>query len=92
MTPEIVIITKASNVLNCLGKLIKNALSAGLYTFCEDNSIFRENQAGFRETYFTIDHIFLLKYIDLYCFKKENGSFIDYSKLFDTVWRDALFN
>ncbi len=81
-------------LLSCLGKLFTNVLNARLLKFCEDNSILRETQAGFRKSYSTTDHIFLLKHvIDLFCFKKRRlfCSFIDYSKAFDSVWRDALW-
>ena len=82
-------------LLSCLGKLFTNVLNERLCTFCEDNSTLKENQAGFRKNYSTVDHIFLLKQIiDLYRFKKKSlfCCFIDYSKAFDTVWRDALWH
>ena len=81
-------------LLSCFGKLFTNILNTRLLTFCERNDILRENQAGFRKNYSTTDHIFVLKHIvDLFCFKKKRlfCTFIDYSKAFDTVWRDALW-
>jgi hypothetical protein len=54
----------------------------------------KENQAGFRQNYSTLDHVFVLKSIvdiflsqnrKLYC------AFIDYSKAFDSVWRTGLW-
>jgi hypothetical protein len=81
-------------LLSCLGKLFTSVLNNRLYNFCEDNAIINELQTGFRKGYSTVDHIFLLKHvIDLYCYKKKKlfCAFVDYSKAFDTVWRDALW-
>ena len=81
-------------LLSCLGKLFTNVLNTRLTIFCEEGSILSENQAGFRKNYSTTDHIFTLKHIiDLFCLKKKRlfCTFIDYSKAFDTVWRDALW-
>ena len=57
-------------LLSCLDKLFTNVLNARLCKFCEDNPSLGETQAGFRRSYSTIDFIFLLKHIDLYCLKK----------------------
>ena len=81
-------------LLSCMGKLFTSILNARLYKFCEVNNIIKESQTGFRRGYSTVDHIFLMKnIIDLYCSKKKRlfCAFIDYSKAFDTVWRDALW-
>lgn len=54
----------------------------------------KENQAGFRKGYSTIDHVFLLHYLvenlkhqkkKLFC------CFVDFSKAFDSVWRVGLW-
>ena len=81
-------------LLSCLGKLFTNLLNARLHRFCDVNSILNENQAGFRHGYSTIDHIYVLKhFIDIFIMKKKRlfCTFIDYSKAFDLVWRDALW-
>lgn len=82
-------------LLSCLGKLFTNILNVRLCNLYDDNAIVCENQAGFRRGYSTTDHIFLLEQIiNMYCFKKKKlfCAFIDYSKAFDTVWREALWH
>ncbi len=49
--------------LSCLGKIFTSTLNECLYTFCENNHILKEIQAGFRKGYSTMDHIFVLKHI-----------------------------
>ena len=53
-----------------------------------------ENQAGFRKTNSTSDHIFSLHaLIEIMKFEKKKlfCSFVDFSKAFDSVWRSALW-
>jgi exonuclease III len=81
-------------LLSCVGKLFTMLINERLHTFLECNNLLSENQAGFRKSYSTLDHIFLLKcIIDLCKFKKQKlfCAFIDYQKAFDTVWRDGLW-
>ena len=47
-------------LLSCLGKLFTSILNARLTAFAEAIGLVKENQAGFRKGYSTIDHIFLL--------------------------------
>ena len=39
-----------------------------LCNFREDDTILSETKTGIRKGYSSIDHIFLMKHIDLYCF------------------------
>lgn len=81
-------------LLSCLGKLFTSILNERLYIFSNDNNIINETQAGFRQGYSTLDHIFVLKsIIDLFCWKKRKlfCLFVDYQKAFDTIWRDGLW-
>ena len=81
-------------LLSCFGKLFTSVLNSRLYAFCEENSIIKELQAGFRHGYATTDHIFLMSsLIDLYLHKKKKlfACFVDYAKAFDTVSRSALW-
>ena len=80
-------------LLSCLGKLFTALLSDRLNFYVEENVILKENQAGFRKDYSTIDHIFVLHALTkLLQFEKKKlfCSFIDFSKAFDSVWRVGL--
>ena len=81
-------------ILSCFGKLFTAVLNNRLTDFLDQHGTIKENQAGFRSGYSTLDHIFTLhslieilkfKKIKLYC------SFVDFSKAFDSVWRGGLW-
>ena len=81
-------------LLSCLGKLFTMTINSRLNSYLEENQLLGEEQAGFREGYSTLDHIFSLHCIielalsqkkRLYC------AFIDYRKAFDTVKRSSLW-
>ena len=81
-------------LLSCLGKLFTALLSERLNSYVEENLILKENQAGFRKDYSTMDHIFVLHALtQLLKFEKKKlfCSFIDFSKAFDSVWRVGLW-
>lgn len=81
-------------VSSCLGKLYTNILQSRLLEYVEKNGNISENQAAFRPGKSTSDHLFIIKSLvnrylqllktDVYC------CFIDYSKVFDTVWRQGM--
>ena len=48
-------------LLSCLGKLFTSILNVRLSKFCETNNVIGEMQAGFRQGYSTMDHIFFIK-------------------------------
>ncbi|MCO5548265.1 hypothetical protein L7F22_001722 [Adiantum nelumboides] len=77
-----------------LAKLYGAVLEAELSTHTEAARIRAPGQAGFRRTFSTIDHIFVLRcLIDgakarkrrLYC------CFVDFCKVFDTIHKERLF-
>ena len=81
-------------LLSCLGKLFTMVINDRLKFYLEDNKMLGEEQAGFREGYSTLDHIFSLHCIlqlaasqkqRLYC------AFVDYRKAFDSVNRSSLW-
>ena len=77
-------------LLSCMGKLFTSILNDRLNEYSNNISIINETQAGFRQGYSTLDHIFLLKnIIDLFTWKKRKlyCLFTDYQKAFDMVWR-----
>ena len=60
-------------LLSCLGKLFTALLSDKLNFYVEENVTLKENQAGFRKYYSTIDHIFVLHALTkLLQFEKKN--------------------
>ena len=82
-------------LLICLGRLFTTLLNARLTEFCDNNSVIKEMQAGFRQGYSIIDHVSLIKnLIDLFLARKKKlyCLFIDYRKALDLVWRDALWH
>ena len=59
-------------LLSCLGKLFTCCINMRLFKFLDDRGIIGQEQAGFREGYSTIDHIFVLnELINLYLQKKK---------------------
>ena len=81
-------------LLSCVGKLFTSILYNRLSTFLEGNSILNETQSGFRKDYSTIDNIFSLYSLTEY-FKSKKSKlyccFVDFTKAFDSVWRDGLW-
>ena len=81
-------------VLSCLGKLFTAVLNNRLTKYLESSHILNDNQAGFRKSFSTTDHIFTLNsLIELFKANKKKlyCAFIDFSKAFDTVWRIGLW-
>ena len=81
-------------LLSCLGKLFTSILNDRLTMYSITINIINETQAGFRQDYSTLHHIFLLKsVIDLFNWRKKKlfCLFVDYKKAFDLVWRDGLW-
>ena len=80
-------------LLSCTGKLFTACLNGRLSCYVEDH-ILGQEQAGFREGYSTIDHIFVLQLIiELFqsVHKRVYCAFIDYRKAFDSINRPLLW-
>ena len=79
---------------SCLGKVFTKILQSRISNYLEDNELLSDNQAGFRKNYRTTDQIYILKTIlNKYLHKNKKpvyACFIDFSKAFDTIWREAL--
>jgi hypothetical protein len=76
-------------LLSCLGKLFTLILNERLTT-----ALITEEQAGFREGYSTVDHVFTLDFITRYYIDKGQRlyvAFVDYRKAFDTIDRPLLW-
>ena len=82
-------------LLSCVGKLFTCLLNSRLNIYLENNKLLGEEQAGFREGYSTVDHIFTIHtIIDIFLANKKRlyCAFIDYRKAFDTVDRTSLWS
>ena len=82
------------SLLNVGGKLYSYILNKRLTQWIEDNKMLNEAQAGFKQGYSTIDHVFtllalvqkqLLNHGILYVY------FIDFKKAFDLTDRNTLW-
>ena len=75
-------------LLNCLGKLFTSIINSRLTVFSDELELLDKNQSGFRQSYSTIDNIFVLHILlellkgtkkNMYC------AFIDFEKAFDLL-------
>ena len=82
-------------LLSCIGKLFTASINTRLTTYLDKASIIGEEQAGFREGYSTLDHIFALhSLVEFYLTRRKRlyCAFIDYKKAFDLVDRSSLWS
>ena len=80
-------------LLSVVGKLFTCVLKNRLEKFCETNNLLAEEQAGFRGTRSTVDHIFTLH--ELIMSRRPNRTyccFIDIQKAYDRIWREGLWS
>ena len=81
-------------ILSCLGKLFTSVINNRLTDYIESVGIIGEEQAGFRQGYSTIDHMFVLNSIlEIYLHKKKRVycAFVDYKKAFDLIDRTSIW-
>ena len=80
---------------SCFGKFFTSLLQNRLHRFLEDEHLYNRFQAGFRPDYRTTDHIFTIKTIlNKYLYKNKKqvfACFVDFSKAFDSLSHEALF-
>ena len=83
------------SILSCLGKLYSAILNKRLLKYAIDNNILKSEQLGFVPGNRTSDaHLILYSLIQRYCHQKNEkifSCFVDFSKAFDTIPRDLLF-
>ena len=81
--------------LSCVSKLITAVLNKRLLKYCIENKILKPNQLGFVPGNRCSDAHLIIQYlIQKYCHrqgKKLYGCFVDFSKAFDTISREKLF-
>jgi hypothetical protein len=81
-------------ILSCFGKLFTSLINRRLTKYLDFNGTIGQEQAGFRNDYSTVDHIFVLKtIIELYMYKRKKlyCLFVDYSTAFDKINRTILW-
>jgi hypothetical protein len=59
-------------LLSCIGKLFSMLINNRLNKFLEDKGSIGSEQAGFRKSFSTLDHIFTLKYLIEFYLQKKN--------------------
>ena len=84
------------SLLSIVSKIFTSILNKRLYKWAEENDKICEEQAGFRKSFSTTDHIFTLHTIVNSCLfgnrrSKLYVAFIDYRKAFDTIRRETLW-
>ena len=82
-------------LLSVLGKIFAKIINNRLVTWAEQCEVQKEEQAGFRKGYSTVDNMFILQaLIQKYCSRKGGRFytiFVDFSKAFDTIPHALLF-
>ncbi len=82
------------SLLSCFGKLFTSLLNMRLTLYLDENAILSEIQTGFRKSYSTLDHVFLLNTL-IKIFqgkgKKLFCAFVDFKQAFDSIWRVGLW-
>ena len=84
------------SLLSIVSKIFTAIINKRLYRWAENNNKISEEQAGFRKSFSTTDHIFTLYTMVNSCLfgnrrSKLYVAFIDYRKAFDTVRRETLW-
>ena len=84
------------SLLSISSKIFTSVINNRLYNWAEENHKINEEQAGFRKSYSTIDHIYTLHSMASNCLygskrSKLYAAFIDFQKAFDTINRDKLW-
>ncbi len=92
--PEKVDSYRGITILSCFGKLFTSVLNIRIEEYINEAKILGLEQAGFRKSHSTVDHIFMLKclvHLHLQKSKRLYCAFIDFEKAFDKVDRSLLW-
>ena len=83
------------SLTSCVGKLLERMISARMYSICERNGWISGQQAGFRKGRGVEDQIIRVAQAVSDGFQSRQRSvmaLLDFSKAYDTVWRQRLLN
>ena len=84
------------SLITSISKNFNGILTKRLQSWCEQNQVLDESQAGFRKNYSTVDNIFSLQAIIQKYLSRERGRFyciyIDFRRAFDSIHHDKLWN
>ena len=64
---------RAISLISSISKIFTNILNKRLTSWCEENDVIIESQAGFRRNYSTVDNIFNLQAVIQKCLCKKRG-------------------
>ena len=85
---------KGITINSCLSKLFNLLLTKCLTTFTNGNRILKYNQIGFPKSFRTSDRVFTIKTV-INKYLKENKKlyfcFVEFRKVYDSIWRETLF-
>ena len=84
---------RAITVTSCLSKLFTLIINERLVSFIDTKAILKPNLIGFRRKFRISDNIFVLNTLLNSYFangKPVYSCFVDFSKAYDSVWRDGL--
>ena len=79
---------------SCLSKLFNLLLTKRLTTLTNDKQILKYNQMMFQKSFRISDHVFTIKTV-INKYLKENKKlyfcFVEFRKVYDSIWRETLF-
>ena len=93
--PRIPLNYRGLSLLSCVSKIFTSLLNGLITRFLNENEILVDEQNGFRKSRSCTDHVFALHSISQIQQNENKNTFvtfIDFSKAFDCVNRDMLFN
>ena len=86
---------RAISLIDHINTIFVSILNTRLSTWCDNNNVMDESQAGFRKGYSTTDNVFILMSMVQQYLSKQNGRFycilIDYEKAFDKIKHNELW-
>ena len=95
--PELPSSYRPISLTDCLGKILEKIVAERMSAYMEENNLFNECQAGFRQERCTADQVWKLVQTaaDKFQSQRDGGvativTFFDFEKAYDKVWREGL--